>query len=36
MARLIPPPIIIIAWPIDSKAIGKIPRTKVLASYAPN
>ena len=36
IARLIPPPIMMIACPIDSNAIGKIPKMKVRASYDPN
>ena len=36
IAKLIPPPIMINACPIDKSAIGKIPRTNVRASYAPN
>ena len=32
IARLIPPPIMMIAWPIDKSAMGKIPKMKVRAS----
>ena len=32
IARFIPPPIMIMAWPIERSAIGKIPSRKVLAS----